>query len=167
MRRDELQVIDEIAEPPAPEWVRALLLGRELRVGGGSLGDHHLVGLQEITNIKHQGLEWFGLYFLNTGSSVLVERLLDEVVEQGAVAVLASVMVSHREVRRVVMRRLADTAIQRGLRDWVLLVAGGPQVTSELDLEYGLDTEFGRGTKGVDVARFLVDALPTKSREQR
>lgn len=144
----------------SPEQVRAVLAPRGLRVVGATLGnDEHSVGLQEIVNIKHQGLEWFGLTCLNIGSSVLVERLLDEAVEHDAVAVLASLIVSHREVHKVMMRKLADTAVERGVRDRFLLIAGGPQVDHELARSHGLDAGFGRGTKGVDVARYLHDAL--------
>ncbi|HEX3786926.1 MAG TPA: D-ornithine 4,5-aminomutase subunit OraE [Pseudonocardiaceae bacterium] len=160
VRRDELSVVSTVAAPLAPERVRALLVGKGLRVVGGTLGnDEHSVGLQEVTNIKHQGLEWFGVSCVNVGASVLVERLLDEAVEHGAVAVLASLIVSHREVHKVMMRRLADTAVERGLRDRLLLIAGGPQVSDELAVACGLDAGFGRGTKGVDVARFLADVL--------
>lgn len=143
-----------------PEEVRAELAQCGLRVVGATLGnDEHTVGLQEITNIKHQGLEWFGVTCVNLGASVPVDRLLDEAVEQGAVAVLASLIVSHRQVHEVMMRNLHDTAVERGVRGRLLLIAGGPQVTDQMARECGLDAGFGRGTTGWDVARFLAHAL--------
>ncbi|MFD9698195.1 D-ornithine 4,5-aminomutase subunit OraE [Lentzea sp. NPDC059081] len=160
VRRAELPVVPPGSREVDPEAVRAALSGRDLRVVGATLGnDEHSVGLQEVTNIKHRGLEWFGVECVNIGASVLVERLLDEAVEQGACAVLASLVVSHRDIHQVMMRKLHDTAVERGVRDRFLLVAGGPLVTAELAAECGLDGGFGRGTKGVDVARFLLDAL--------
>jgi D-ornithine 4,5-aminomutase subunit beta len=57
------------------------------------------------------------------------------------------------------MRRLSALAQERGLRSRLLLVAGGGQVTDELARECGMDAGFGRGTRGRDVASFLVRAL--------
>jgi D-ornithine 4,5-aminomutase subunit beta len=153
--------VADTARPAAtPAEVRAALAPRKLHVVGATLGnDEHSVGLQEVVNIKHHGLEWFGLTCVNIGSSVFVERLLDEAVEQGASAVLASLIVSHREVHKVMMRKLGDTAVERGVRDRFLLIAGGPQVSDELARACGLDAGFGRGTKGLDVARYLHHAL--------
>ncbi|HEY3748179.1 MAG TPA: D-ornithine 4,5-aminomutase subunit OraE [Pseudonocardiaceae bacterium] len=165
VRRTELPESVPARGQGSPETVRAALVGRRLRVVGATLGnDEHSIGLQEVTNIKHQGLEWFGVTCVNIGSSVLVERLLDEAVEQGACALLASLIVSHREIHQVTMRKLYDTAVERGVRDRFLLIAGGPQVTDELARDCGLDAGFGRGTKGVDVARFLLDRMPTEER---
>ncbi|HEX5405286.1 MAG TPA: D-ornithine 4,5-aminomutase subunit OraE [Pseudonocardiaceae bacterium] len=165
VRRTELPESMPARGQGGPETVRAALVGRRLRVVGATLGnDEHSIGLQEVTNIKHQGLEWFGVTCVNIGSSVLVERLLDEAVEQGACALLASLIVSHREIHQVTMRKLCDTAVERGVRDRFLLIAGGPQVTDELARDCGMDAGFGRGTKGVDVARFLLDRMPTEAR---
>ncbi|MES4908598.1 MULTISPECIES: D-ornithine 4,5-aminomutase subunit OraE [unclassified Streptomyces] len=161
LRRAELPTTraGEHVENP-PEHIRAELSPLNLRVVGATLGnDEHSVGLQEITNIKHHGLEWFGLRCRNIGSSVLAERLLDEAVEQNAQVVLASLIVSHRDVHRLMMTKLADAAVERGVRHRLVLIAGGPQVTDELALACGLDAGFGPGTRGIDVARFLAGRL--------
>lgn len=140
--------------------VRAGLVPRRLHVVGATLGnDEHSIGLQEVTNIKHQGLEWFGVTCLNIGCSVSVDRLLDEAVARNARAVLASLIVSHRGVHEQAMRALHETAVEKGVRDRLLIIAGGPQVTPELARSCGLDAGFGRGTKGLDVARFLLAEL--------
>jgi D-ornithine 4,5-aminomutase subunit beta len=60
------------------------------------------------------------------------------------------------------MQTLAELAKQRGLRERLLLVAGGGQVTDELARDCGLDAGFGRGTSGRDVASFLVRALQSR-----
>jgi D-ornithine 4,5-aminomutase subunit beta len=153
----------------AAEELRARLAPLRTCVVGATLGeDEHTVGLQEVTNIKHQGLEWFGVRCVNLGSSVPVERLLDEAVEHNALAVLASLVISHRSVHELMMRHLADVAVERGIRARFLLIAGGPQITDELARTGGLDAGFGPGTRGVDVARFLAEALSKEpDREDR
>ena len=50
-------------------------------------------------------------------------------------------------------------ARERGLRDRLLLVAGGTQVTDAIARECGMDAGFGRGTRGQDVGSFLVTRL--------
>ena len=57
------------------------------------------------------------------------------------------------------MENLADLAVEKGVRDKLLLISGGTQVTDELAREWGMDAGFGRGTKGRDVASFMVRAL--------
>ena len=77
---------------------------------------------------------------------------------------LVSTIVTHQDVHREMMGRLAALADARGLRDRPLLVAGGTQVTDALARECGMDGGFGRGTTGQDVASFLVRHL--REREQ-
>jgi len=38
-----------------------------------------------------------------------------------------------------------------------MIVCGGTQVTPELAVKQGIDAGFGRGTKGIHVATFLVN----------
>ena len=54
------------------------------------------------------------------------------------------------------MKKVHDLAIEKGIRDKVMIICGGTQVTNEIALEAGLDAGFGRGTHGIDVASFLV-----------
>ena len=54
------------------------------------------------------------------------------------------------------MKKLANTCIEKGVRDRLILVAGGTQVVAETALESGMDAGFGRGSQGIDVASFLV-----------
>ena len=72
---------------------------------------------------------------------------------------LASTIVSHGEVHRANLGKLVQLCVEKGLRNKLVLVGGGPQVTSALALETGLDAGFGRGTKGLDVASFVVRHL--------
>jgi len=61
------------------------------------------------------------------------------------------------------MKKIAELSIEKGVRDRLILVSGGTQITNELAVECGMDAGFGRGTKGINVASFLVK----KKREMR
>jgi D-ornithine 4,5-aminomutase subunit beta len=121
--------------------------------------DEHSVGLQEILDIKHGGIERYGFRCHYLGTSIPLERLLDAAETHSAAIVLISTIVTHRDVHRTQMRRLHELAKARGVRERLVLVAGGTQVTDALARECGLDAGFGRGTKGQDVASFLVRRL--------
>lgn len=145
-----------LADAEIEDWVRP----REIHVVAATVGeDEHCVGLHEILDIKHGGIEKFGFRCHDLGTSVSVERLLDAAQEWSAQAVLVSTVVTHGGVHTGHMRRLEAAARERGMRDRLLLVAGGPQVTPELARECGMDAGFGRGTTGREVASFLVRSL--------
>ena len=63
------------------------------------------------------------------------------------------------------MKRLADTCIEKGLRERLILVGGGTQVNHDLAVEAGMDAGFGRGSRGIDVASFLVKQRRKKRSE--
>jgi D-ornithine 4,5-aminomutase subunit beta len=157
--------IDKLATEPEKEplpddeieaWVRP----RGIHLVAATAGeDEHSVGLHEILDIKHGGIEKYGFLCHDLGTSVPVERVLDAAVETNARAALISTIVTHGDVHKRHMRDLSTLAERRGLRDRLLLVAGGAQVTDALARECGMDAGFGRGTKGRDVASFLVRAL--------
>jgi D-ornithine 4,5-aminomutase subunit beta len=121
--------------------------------------DEHSVGLQEILDIKHGGIERYGFRCHYLGTSVLPGRLLDAAAEHGARVVLVSTIVTHHDVHRGHMRELHELAVQRGVREGLLLVSGGTQVTADLARECGMDAGFGRGSSGRDVASFIVRSL--------
>ncbi|MEN8180577.1 MAG: D-ornithine 4,5-aminomutase subunit OraE [Pseudomonadota bacterium] len=148
-------------EKPLPEeeieaWVRS----RNIYVVAATVGeDEHSVGLHEILDIKHGGIEKYGFYCHTLGTSVSIEHLLDAAEERAAQAVLISIMVTHTGVHRKHMQHLHQLAEERGLRSRLLLVAGGTQITDDLACECGLDGGFGRGSSGREVASFLVRKL--------
>jgi D-ornithine 4,5-aminomutase subunit beta len=152
-----------IPEPPevlTDEEIREFVHDRNLRVVAATVGsDEHSVGMREIIDIKHGGLEkWsFGVTYL--GTSVPIDKVLDAAIEHGASAVLISTIITHGDMHRVQMEKLADLATEKGVRDRVLLIAGGTQVTDELARAWGMDAGFGRRTKGLDVASFIVKAM--------
>jgi D-ornithine 4,5-aminomutase subunit beta len=162
---DEVVRIDELVIPEREErlphaeieaWVRP----RNLHVVAATVGeDEHSVGLQEILDIKHGGIERYGFRSHYLGTSVGLEQLLDAAAEQGAAVVLISTIVTHQDVHRRNMQQLHERAVGRGVRERLILIGGGTQVTDAVARECGLDAGFGRGTTGQDVASFVVRRL--------
>jgi len=118
--------------------------------------DEHSVGLKEILDIKHGGIERFGIKYLYMGTSCPVEKLVDAAIETNADAILASTIITHDDVHIKNMKKLHELCVEKGIRDKVILTCGGTQVTNEIAVEAGMDAGFGRGSKGIDVASFLV-----------
>lgn len=163
-----IDAVVRIAELPVPTqheplpdaeieaWVRP----RQVHVVAATVGeDEHSVGLHEILDIKHGGLEKYGFHCHHLGTSVPIARLLEVAEHTGARAVLISTIVTHGRVHEHNMRRLHTLARERGLRERLVLVAGGTQVTDELARACGMDAGFGRGTTGREVASFVVHTL--------
>jgi D-ornithine 4,5-aminomutase subunit beta len=129
-----------------------------LRVVCATVGeDEHSVGLREIIDIKHGGIEGFGIEVHHLGTSTRVEKLVDAAIELNGVAILASTIISHDDIHYKNMKRLHNLAVEKGIREKVALVAGGTQVVPGLAVENGMDAGFGRGCKGIDVATFLIE----------
>ena len=134
-----------------------------LRVVAGTVGeDEHSVGLREILDIKHGGIEKYGVKYHYLGTSVPVGKLVDAAIETGAHAILISTIISHNDVHRANMRRLAELCREKGMRDRLVLVAGGTQVNREMAAETGVDATFGRGTKGIAVVDAIIKALRSR-----
>ncbi|HOS52685.1 MAG TPA: D-ornithine 4,5-aminomutase subunit OraE, partial [Fervidobacterium sp.] len=124
-----------------------------IKVVAATVGeDEHSVGLREILDIKHGGIEKYGIKYVYLGTSVPPEKLIDAAIETGADAILASMIITHNDVHVKNMQRLNELAIEKGIRDKVLIIAGGTQINNDMAVENGVDAGFGRGTKGADVA---------------
>jgi len=109
-------------------------------VVAGTVGeDEHSVGLKEILDIKHGGIERFGITYHYLGTSVPVDKLIDAAIETNAEAVLCSTIISHNDIHLKNLQKLADAAVEKGVRDRLILVGGGTQITNELALEAGVD----------------------------
>ncbi len=121
--------------------------------------DEHSVGMLEIIDIKHGGLEKWGFAATYLGTSVPVEKVLDAAIEHAAQVVLISTIITHGDMHRNNMEKLADLAVEKGVRDKLVLIAGGTQVTDEQAKSWGMDAGFGRKTKGIDVATFIVNDM--------
>jgi D-ornithine 4,5-aminomutase subunit beta len=136
-----------------------------LKVVAATVGeDEHSVGLREILDIKHGGIEKYGVKYVYLGTSVPVDKVIDAAIETGAHAILISTIISHNDVHRMQMRKLADLCIERGIREDLILIAGGTQVNREMAKETGLDATFGRGTHGIDVVNAMVKALQARGK---
>lgn len=149
--------------PPEPHHLDDETLFKEfsehpMQVVCGTVGeDEHSVGLREIINIKHGGIEKWGVKVEYLGTSVPVEKLVDAAVELNADAILASTIISHDNVHYKNMKRINDLAIEKGIRDRVIIAAGGTQVVPEEARNTGIDEGFGRDSHGIDVATFLAE----------
>jgi len=159
---------EELKIPPKEEMLpeeelRAAVKQLGLKVVAATVGeDEHSVGLREILDIKHGGIEKYGVRYHYLGTSVPISKLVDAAIETGAHAILISTIISHNDIHRAQMRRLAEVCQEKGIRDKVILIAGGTQVTRDMAAETGLDATFGRGTKGIQVVDAMVKMLKAK-----
>lgn len=150
-------IIPKEPETLADDEIRADIERRPMRIVCGTVGeDEHSVGLREIIDIKHGGIEKYGIEVHYLGTSVLPEKLVNAAVELNANAILASTIISHDDIHYKNIEKIDRIAREMGLRDKIIFCAGGTQVTPELARKHGADEGFGRGTKGVHVATFLV-----------
>ncbi len=150
-------VIPEKEELLSEDEIRRAIDDEPMTVVAATVGeDEHSVGMREIIDIKHGGLEKFGIDCVYLGTSVPVDKAIDAAIETDASAILISTIITHSDVHRKNMQRLDQLAREKGIRDEVVLVAGGTQVTDDLAREAGLDAGFGRGTTGHDVASVLI-----------
>ncbi|SHJ88463.1 D-ornithine 4,5-aminomutase E subunit [Anaerobranca californiensis DSM 14826] len=152
----ELKIPEEIPSL-SEEEIREDIKKKPMKVVAATVGeDEHSVGMREIIDIKHGGIEKFGIQCHYLGTSVSVAKAVDAAIEIGADAILISTIITHGDIHRINMRRLHQLCKEKGIRDKIILVAGGTQVTNDIAVEEGMDAGFGRGTKGIHVASFLV-----------
>ncbi|WP_243108716.1 D-ornithine 4,5-aminomutase subunit OraE [Clostridium rectalis] len=131
-----------------------------IKVVAATVGeDEHSVGLREIIDIKHGGVEKFGIEAVYLGTSCPVEKLVDAAIEAKAQAILCSTIITHNDVHTKNMQKLNDLCVEKGVREKLILVSGGTQVTDEIARENGMDVGFGRGSNGTDVASFIIKKL--------
>jgi len=162
INKDEL-IIPEKIPTLSEEEIRADLAAKPIMVVAGTVGnDEHSVGLKETLDIKHGGIEKYGVKYIYLGTSVPVEKMVDAAIEANADAILVSTIITHDDIHTKNMQKIHDLCVEKGVRDKIFIVAGGTQVTNEIAKEAGMDAGFGRGTKGIEVASFLV-----KSRRAR
>lgn len=155
--------IDDLVIPPEPiilseDEIRGDISNNPMKIVSATVGeDEHSVGLREIIDIKHGGIEMYGIECHILGTSVSLEKLVDAAIELNADAILSSTIISHDDIHYKSMKKLNELCIEKGIRDKIMLIAGGTQVSNEIAVENGMDRGFGRGTKGESVATFLVE----------
>jgi len=157
--RDTLEIPAKVELLPE-EQLREAVKKTSLKVVAATVGeDEHSVGMREILDIKHGGIEKYGVKYHYLGTSVPIAKLIDAAIETGAHAILISTIISHNDIHRQQMKKLAEVCQEKGIREKVILIAGGTQVTPDMAAETGLDATFGRGTKGIDVVDAMVKTL--------
>lgn len=150
----------EIIPNLEPEYIESIVREKDLKVVAATVGeDEHSVGMREIIDIKHGGIEKFGFKCYYLGTSVSIDKVIDAAIEVDAKIILISTIITHGEIHRINIRRLNQLAVEKGIRDKVILIAGGTQIKDQMAKEEGLDAGFGRGTKGIDVASFIIRKL--------
>ena len=155
--------VDSLVIPPEPHVlsdaeIRADIDEKPMKVVCATVGeDEHSVGLREIIDIKHGGIEKYGIEVHYLGTSCPVEKLVDAAVELNADAIMASTIISHDNIHYKNMKRIHELAVEKGIRDQVMILCGGTQVRPEEAVKQGIDAGFGRNSHGVDVATFLVE----------
>ncbi len=138
-------------------------IGRKLVVIGASTGtDAHTVGIDAIMNMKgyagHYGLERYAMIdAYNLGSQVANEDFVKKAQELKADVLLVSQTVTQKDVHVKNLVELVELLEASGLRDKVILVAGGPRITNDLAKELGYDAGFGPGKYADNVASFFVE----------
>ncbi|MDD2334218.1 MAG: OAM dimerization domain-containing protein, partial [Mesotoga sp.] len=156
IERDSLK-LPEKPDLLSEEEITSFVQEHPMRVVAGTVGnDEHSVGIREILDIKHGGIEKFGFKYTYLGTSVSPEKFIDAAVETGAEAILVSTIITHNEVHVSNMTKIAQLAVEKGVRNKVIIISGGTQITNDLAVACGMDAGFGRGTKGINVASFLV-----------
>ncbi|MBM3268486.1 MAG: cobalamin-dependent protein [Candidatus Sericytochromatia bacterium] len=136
-------------------------IGRKLVVVGACPGtDAHTVGIDAIMNMKgydgHYGLERYKMFrAINMGAQVAPDALVARAIAEGADAILASVVVTQKDLHITTLTHLVEVLEAEGVRSRLIVVAGGPRMTHDLATELGFDAGFGPGSYAEDVAAYL------------
>jgi len=123
-----------------------------------------LVGFDAIMNMKgyagHYGLERYkGVRAYNLGSQVPNEEFIKKAIELKADALLVSQTVTQKDVHIENLTNLVELLEAEGLRDKIILIAGGARITNDLAKELGYDAGFGPGKYADDVATFVLKEM--------
>ncbi|HOB16780.1 MAG TPA: D-ornithine 4,5-aminomutase subunit OraE [Defluviitoga sp.] len=162
VKKDELQ-LPKKEELLDDEELFDFFSKHKVKVVAGTIGnDEHNIGIREILDIKHGGIEKYGISYVYLGTSVPPEKIIDAAIEVGAQAILASMIITHNDVHIQNMRKLHQIAVEKGVRDKILIIVGGTQITNDLAVQNYMDAGFGRGTTGKHVATFLTKKLKEK-----
>ena len=162
---DELQITESEIPTRSREAWDALAqerIGRPLVVVGACTGtDAHTVGLDAILNAKGfhgvPGLERYRAFQVhNLGSQVENGVLVQALRDLHADVVLVSQVVTQKDVHLKNLEDLVQRLQEAGLRDTVLLIAGGPRLSQGQALKLGYDAGFGPATTPAEVAAFIL-----------
>lgn len=149
------------------QCIREVLKRRCIVLGACIETDAHTVGLDAILNLKgyagDKGLEYYREFEIhNLGAQVSSEELVRLAQDRRADALLVSQVVTQRDAHRHHLARLVTNLVEAGIRDEVVVIAGGPRLQPALAAELGLDAVFGAGTTPREVASYLAHALAAR-----
>lgn len=156
--------VDKMTMEEADEYIKENI-GRKIVVIGASTGtDAHTVGIDAIMNMKgfagHYGLERYEMIeAYNLGSQVENEDFVAKAVELNADVLLVSQTVTQKNIHIKNLTELVELLEAEGLRDKVILIAGGPRISHELVKEIGYDAGFGPNTFADDVASYIAKEM--------
>lgn len=149
------------------DFMRSYVKEHPVKVVAATVGeDEHSVGLRETIDIKHGGIEKYGMECVYLGTSCPLDKLLDAAIETKAQVVLASTIITHNDVHIKNMKKLHELAVEKGVRDNLIIICGGTQVSDDIAKENGMDAGFGRGSHGCDVASFIIKKLSGLNSEE-
>lgn len=148
-------------------------IGRDVVIVGASTGtDAHTVGIDAIMNMKgyagHYGLERYkGIEAYNLGSQVPNEEFIKKALELKADAIVISQTVTQKDVHIQNLTNLIELLEAEGLRDKMIVIAGGARITNELAKELGYDAGFGPGKYADDLATFVVKEIVNRKNSSK
>lgn len=162
----KVEVIEQtvLSMPETDDFIRDRI-GRKIVVVGASTGtDAHTVGIDAIMNMKgyagHYGLERYDMIdAVNLGSQVPNEEFIEEAIRLKADVLLVSQTVTQKDVHVANMTELVELLEAKGIRNQIILIAGGPRISNDLAKEIGFDAGFGPGKYADDVATFFCNAI--------
>jgi D-ornithine 4,5-aminomutase subunit beta len=151
-------VLPEIVKVHSEDEIIEYVKNNPIKVVAGTAGnDEHSVGIREVLDIKHGGVEKYGIKYEYLGTSVPIEKFVDAAIETKSSVIMMSTIISHDDTHYKNMLKLHNYAVEKGVRDQLILIAGGTQVTPEIARKNKMDQGFGRGTKGIHIASFVLD----------
>jgi len=165
---DDIQVVEIEKTAHSKKDIEAMIeehFDREIVFVGASTGtDAHTVGIDAIMNMKgfdgHYGLErYLGIRAINLGSQVANEDFVRIARQEKADVLLVSQTVTQKDVHLKNLVELVELLESEGLRDDIILIAGGARLSHELAKELGYDAGFGPGSYAEDVASFAIEEL--------
>jgi len=151
-------VLPEIIKLHSEDEILDYVKKNPIKVVAGTAGnDEHSVGIREVLDIKHGGVEKYGIKYEYLGTSVPIEKFIDAAIETKSNVIMMSTIISHDGIHYKSMKKLHNYAVEKGVRDKLILITGGTQVTPEIARKNHMDQGFGRGTKGIQIASFILD----------
>ena len=161
-------VIPPVADVISEDEITKFISENPMKIVAGTVGeDEHSVGLREIIDIKHGGIEKYGIEIEYLGTSVPCEKLIDAAIETNADVILMSTIISHDNIHYKNMKKIHELAVEKGIRDKIIICAGGTQVTPEMAREQGVDQGFGRKDRGIHVATYLVNKKMKQMKQKK